>query len=218
RLVRVAAFGLADGAAGGTVCLGEGLVGQCGREHRMMILSDLPPDYLRIESGLGGGQPHQTVAVPFLAKESLLGVLEIATFRPFGARKRKLFDEVMPVVAMSLEILQRNLHTQNLLGQTQQQALQLENQRGELVAQQGELKANEERLREIEQFYRGVLERAPDALMVVADDGVIKLANEQSEKLFGYPRAELVGRHVEILVPDEIRPRHPELRASFHRA
>src|SRR5262249_9220543 len=158
------------------------------------------------------------VAVPFLTKESLLGVLEIATFRPFGARKHKLFDEVVPVVAMSLEILQRNLHTQNLLGQTQHQASQLENQRVELVAQQAELKASEERLREVEQFYRSVLELAPDAFLVVAADGVIHLANEQCEKLFGYLRSELVGQKVEILVPDEIRPQHPVLRASFHRA
>src|SRR5262249_50843496 len=154
RLVRVAAFGLADGAAGGTVCLGEGLVGQCGREHRMMILSDLPPDYLRIESGLGGGQPHQSVAVPFLAKESLLGVLEIATFRPFGPRKQKLFDEVMPVVTMELEILQRNLHTQDLLSQTQVQTRQLEDQREELLAQQKELHAQREQLSESEERSR----------------------------------------------------------------
>src|SRR5262249_57378654 len=88
----------------------------------------------------------------------------------------------------------------------------------ELLEQQEELKASQERLREVEQFYRSVLERAPDAFLVVAADGVIHLANEQCEKLFGYPRAELVGQKVEVLVPDEIQPRHPELRASFHRA
>src|SRR5262245_3127976 len=218
RLKCVAGFGLADGAAAQTFGLGEGLVGQCGRERRMIILSDLPPDYLRIESGLGRGLPQQSVAVPFLAKEALLGVLEIATFRPFGPRKHKLFDEVVPVVALQLEILQRNLHTQDLLDQTRQQAHQLETQREELIAQQGELKASEERLREVEQFYRGVLERAPDAFLVVAADGVIHLANEQCEKLFGYTRSELVGQKVEVLVPDEIRSQHPALRAGFHRA
>jgi two-component system sensor histidine kinase/response regulator len=226
QLARVAGFGMADGLADGmadgsaakTFGVGEGLVGQCAQERRLIILYDLPPDYLRIESGLGAATPQQTVAVPFLAKESLLGVLEIATFRPFGTRKRKLFDEVMPVVAMSLEILQRNLRTQELLGQTQELAHQLEEQRGALMAQQEELKTSQERLREVEQFYRSVLERAPDAFLVVAANGVIHLANEQCEKLFGYSRAELVGQPVDILVPDEIRPRHPELRASFHRA
>src|SRR6478672_10010252 len=53
--------------------------------------------------------------------------------------------------------------------------------------------------------------------MVVDADGVIHLANEQCEKLFGYTRFELIGQNVEILVPDEIRPHHAELRASYHR-
>ena len=211
RLQRVAGFGLADAKATDSFGVGEGLVGQCAQERRMIVLEDLPPDYLRVESGLGSAAPRQAVAMPILAKESLLGVLEIATFRLFSARKRKLFDQVLPVVALSLEVLQRNLHTQNLLDQTREQALQLEKQ-------QVELKASQERLREVEQFYRSVLERAPDAFLVVAADGVIHLANEQSEKLFGYSRAELVGQSVENLVPDEIRPRHPALRESFHRA
>ena len=68
RLKRVSGFGLADGAGAETVGLGEGLVGQCGRERRMIVLTDLPPDYLRIESGLGKAQPQQSVVVPFLAK------------------------------------------------------------------------------------------------------------------------------------------------------
>jgi two-component system sensor histidine kinase/response regulator len=75
---------------------------------------------------------------------------------------------------------------------------------------------SEEPRREVE-FYRSVLERSPDAFLVVDADGVIHLANEQCEKLFGYTRFELVGQKVEILVPDEIRPQHAELRASFHR-
>ena len=47
--------------------------------------------------------------VPILVKESLLGVIETATFRPFSPRKQKLFDEVMPVVAMNLETTEEEL-------------------------------------------------------------------------------------------------------------
>jgi two-component system sensor histidine kinase/response regulator len=80
-----------------------------------------------------------------------------------------------------------------------------------------ERKASEQRLRETEQYFRSVLERAPDGLLVVDADGTISMANAQCERLFGYTRGELVGQKVEMLVPDNIRPQHPELRASFHR-
>jgi two-component system sensor histidine kinase/response regulator len=78
--------------------------------------------------------------------------------------------------------------------------------------------ASERLLRETEEYYRGVLERAPDGLLVVDSDGRIRLANAQCETLFGYNRDELVGQSVDMLVPDNIRPRHPELRASFLQA
>ena len=54
--------------------------------------------------------------------------------------------------------------------------------------------------------------------MVVDENGVIRLANAQCEKLFGHPRDELIGQFVEMLVPADVRPRHAALRESFHRA
>jgi len=83
---------------------------------------------------------------------------------------------------------------------------------------EAEIKASENRLRETEQFFRSVLELAPDGLMVVDETGVVQLANAQCEKLFGFTRDELVGQPVEMLVPDDVRPRHPAMRASFHRS
>src|SRR5262249_38067747 len=97
-LRRVAGYWPADWAEADSFGVGEGLVGQCAQDRRLIVLSDLPPEYLRIESGLGAALPQQLVAVPILAKESLLGVLEIATFRPYSPRKQKLFDEVVPIV------------------------------------------------------------------------------------------------------------------------
>jgi PAS domain S-box-containing protein len=66
-----------------------------------------------------------------------------------------------------------------------------------------ELKASEQRVRETEQFYRRVLELAPDGLMVVDDHGAIELANAQCEHLFGCPRTKLVGQSIEALVPTD---------------
>ena len=71
--------------------------------------------------------------MPAISTDTLLGVLEVASFRPLTAREQTLLDELLPVVAMSLEVLQRNLRTEELLGQTREQARQLETQAAELV-------------------------------------------------------------------------------------
>ena len=134
RLHRVAAYGLADADTSASVRVGEGLVGQCARERQRLTLTNLPPDYLRIASGLGQSAPVHTVALPALSKDTLLAVTEFASFRGLTARENALLEELLPVVGMSLEILQRNLRTGELLGQTQEQARQLEAQAGELVA------------------------------------------------------------------------------------
>jgi PAS domain S-box-containing protein len=79
-------------------------------------------------------------------------------------------------------------------------------------------KEADQRLRETEQFFRSVLELAPDGLMVVDTKGIIRLANARCEELFGHTREELIGQSVEGLVPADVRPRHPELRERFHRS
>jgi signal transduction histidine kinase/CheY-like chemotaxis protein len=135
ELRRVSAYGLLEtpGSAA-PVKVGEGLVGECARGLKPVTLTNLPGNYLHIASGVGHAPPVQTTAFPMLSKDALLGVLEVASLRPFGEREQTLFAEVLPVAAMSLEILQRNLHTQELLGQTQVQADQLAEQAEELAA------------------------------------------------------------------------------------
>ncbi|HEY0710457.1 MAG TPA: PAS domain S-box protein, partial [Polyangia bacterium] len=62
--------------------------------------------------------------------------------------------------------------------------------------------------------FRGLLEAAPDAMVIVGEDGRIALVNSQTENLFGYQRAELLGQPIELLVPEHFRRTRPGRRSG----
>lgn len=70
-------------------------------------------------------------------------------------------------------------------------------------------------LRRSDELFRLVVEAAPNAMLMVDSKGLIALVNAQTEKMFGYERAELVGKPVEMLVPERHRPLHPTLRTHY---
>jgi PAS domain S-box-containing protein len=64
-------------------------------------------------------------------------------------------------------------------------------------------------------IFRDLLDAAPDALLIVDHDGSIVFANAQTEAVFGYPRGELVGQGIEMLVPPRLRAEHASHRARY---
>ncbi len=69
--------------------------------------------------------------------------------------------------------------------------------------------------RRAEEKFRAVVESAPNAMVMIDVSGTIVLTNNQVEKLFGYKRDELLGKQIEMLVPERIRDRHPAMRNGF---
>jgi PAS domain S-box-containing protein len=67
----------------------------------------------------------------------------------------------------------------------------------------------------VEARFQGLLEAAPDGIVGVAGDGRIRLVNRQAEVLFGYSRDELVGRPLDLLVPERARAVHPDHRERY---
>ncbi len=78
-----------------------------------------------------------------------------------------------------------------------------------------ERKQSERVLREGEERFRLLIESSPQALVMVDQGGEIKLINSEGERLFGYGRHELIGQHVETLLPERYRNLHLEQRLLY---
>jgi PAS domain S-box-containing protein len=67
----------------------------------------------------------------------------------------------------------------------------------------------------VDDRYRQLLDTAPDAMVIADARGQIAFVNLQTEKMFGYSRAELLGQPIEILIPERFRASHVEHRKRF---
>ncbi|MBI3703943.1 MAG: PAS domain S-box protein [Rhizobiales bacterium] len=80
------------------------------------------------------------------------------------------------------------------------------------------LNAAVERVLTQEQNVRVLIESAPNGIILVDEKGAIRLVNASSETLFGYQRSELIGKNIEVLVPDRQTVAHLTLRKSYQQA
>jgi PAS domain S-box-containing protein len=114
-----------------------------------------------------------------------------------------------------MEIIDRSQRTRELLVATQEQAERMEKQAAQLEEQSVEMEAQQAELLETENWFRSIIETAPDGMLVIDERGTIMLANPQAESIFGYAPGELVGASTERLLPEAMRNEHAALRQEF---
>ncbi len=194
--------------------IGEGLIGQAAMEKASITLT-APKDYIRINSGLGEGPPACITVQPIIHQDRVLGVLELASFQQFADRDVALLDALLPALATTMEIMDRNQRTRELLASTQEQAERMEKQAAQLEEQTVEMEAQQAELLETENWFRSIIETAPEGMLVVEQSGTIVLSNPSVENIFGYDSGEMIGMNVDKLVPTAIRSGHGALRHQF---
>ncbi|MEA2448149.1 MAG: hypothetical protein QOG63_81, partial [Thermoleophilaceae bacterium] len=74
---------------------GEALVGQAALEKKPILITEPPDDYIHVASGLGEAVPRNIIVLPVLFEEQVLGVMELASFRPFDETIQQFLDQLM---------------------------------------------------------------------------------------------------------------------------
>ena len=144
RVLRLmAGYGLrADIAAPGQFRLGQSLIGQVAKTRKPIVVTDAPPDYVKISSGLGEAAPVNLIVLPIVFEGQVLGVIEAGSFSLFTQVHQDFLEQLMETIGVSVNTIIANSRTGDLLQESQRLAGELQARTGELQARQEELQSS----------------------------------------------------------------------------
>lgn len=139
--------------------LGEGLVGSCALEKYTIYLTDIPDDYIEIESGIGSANPKSLLIVPLKIDAEILGVIELASFNEMKKYEIELVEKIAESIAATLQTARINTKTKELLEQANFQRQAMKDQEEEMRQTIEEMRATQEdSMKREDDFYRELKE------------------------------------------------------------
>jgi HAMP domain-containing protein/CheY-like chemotaxis protein/signal transduction histidine kinase len=172
RLLAAYADGAADGHAE-RLKLGEGLVGQCARDARRMLITEMPRNVVPISSGLFRAPPQHIIVLPVLFEGEVKAVIELASLGAFTDLQMSFLEQLTTSIGIVLNSIEATMQTEGLLKQSQQLATELQTQQRELQQTNEQLEQKAQQLadrnveveaknQEIEEARRAVEEKATE--------------------------------------------------------
>ncbi|HEX8760225.1 MAG TPA: HAMP domain-containing protein, partial [Pseudonocardiaceae bacterium] len=143
-----AGYGIPDRAAVRSFALGESLVGQAALDKQVILVTEAPPDYATIRSGLGCAAPTNLLVLPLLFEDQALGVIELASVNQFTTVHRDLLELLRETIGVNVNTILANSRTEALLAESQRLAQELGAGSRRLQAQQHELQKSNTELAE----------------------------------------------------------------------
>jgi CheY-like chemotaxis protein/HAMP domain-containing protein len=151
--------------------LGEGLVGQSALEKQRILLTNVPPDYVQISSGLGQATPLNIIVLPIVFEGEVKAVMELASFERFNKTHLAFLEQLTESIGIVLNTIEANSRPEELLKQSQGLARELQSQQEELQQTNEELEEKakllasqntevERKNKEVEQARRALEEKA----------------------------------------------------------
>ncbi|HUS05626.1 MAG TPA: HAMP domain-containing protein [Bryobacteraceae bacterium] len=133
---------------------GEGLVGQCALEKERILLTNVPDDYIKINSGLGEASPLNIVVLPVLFEGQVKAVIELASFNQFSEIHLAFLDQLVESMGIVLNTIAATMRTEELLKQSQALTEELQSQQEELTVGNRRLEAQASTLQQSEELLR----------------------------------------------------------------
>jgi len=127
--------------------IGEGLVGQVAIEKKSILVTDVPEDYIKINSGIGEAIPLNLMVSPFMYDEEIIGVIELGSFKEFSDKDKDFLELCSENIAIAIQSAQSRGQVKELLAESQNQAEELQTQQEELRVTNEEMQTQQEELR-----------------------------------------------------------------------
>ncbi|MGH3717905.1 MAG: HAMP domain-containing protein [Pseudonocardiaceae bacterium] len=143
-----AGYGIHDPAAIRRFTLGESLVGQAALDKRTILVTQAPPDYATISSGLGYSAPTNLLVLPLLFEDQALGVIELASVNEFTTVHRDLLERLREAIGVNVNTILATSRTEALLAESQRLTRELTTGSQRLQVQQHELQKSNTELAE----------------------------------------------------------------------
>jgi signal transduction histidine kinase/CheY-like chemotaxis protein/HAMP domain-containing protein len=120
---------------------GEGLVGQCAIEKRRILVTDVPGNYVRINSSIGEAKPLNIIVLPVLFEGDVRAVIELASFQRFSPTHQDFLDQLTESIGIVMNTIEANSRTEDLLRQSQSLANELQSQNAEIEQRRDEVES-----------------------------------------------------------------------------
>ncbi|MGW1893921.1 HAMP domain-containing protein [Streptomyces sp. NPDC002004] len=123
----------------GTGTPGRGLIAQAAQEKQRILITDAPPDYITINTGLVSAIPASVVILPILFEDEVLGVIELASLSRFSEVHLAFIDQFANTIGVSINTIIANSRTESLLSESQRLTSELRERSDELQRSNAEL-------------------------------------------------------------------------------
>ncbi|HLT73116.1 MAG TPA: GAF domain-containing protein [Cyclobacteriaceae bacterium] len=180
---------------------GEGLLGQVIYEKDIVLMTDVPKDYVKITSGLGEALPACICIVPLLYEQKLYGAIELASFKVLDQTALEYLRKISETIGYNLASIESRERTDRLLKETQNMAEEVRLREEELRQNMEELTATQEDMKRKQAEHDAVLSSL--STVELDPEGRIVSANEIFLGITGYKLGDLVGKMYRCLIPQQ---------------